>query len=173
MFKYSRLIFFAILGAGAYGVIIAGWGRARRFSKLGALRGILQSLSFEAALVVVFMFVLTYFSSFVLINTPLEELVLIWCLIIGTIALIERNRAPFDLLEGERELIRGFNVEIGRSLFVLIFLREYGMLIVISIILVSVLLANARGASVLFILRLLGIRRCYPRVRYDSLIRVM
>jgi len=48
--------------------------------------------------------------------------------------LIERNRAPFDLLEGERELIRGFNIEIGRLIFVFLFLREYGIIILIALI---------------------------------------
>jgi NADH:ubiquinone oxidoreductase subunit H len=48
---------------------------------------------------------------------------------------METNRAPFDLLEGERELIRGFNIEIGSLMFVLLFLSEYGMIIIISSVL--------------------------------------
>lgn len=46
---------------------------------------------------------------------------------------MDTNRAPFDLLEGERELISGFNIEMGSLLFVFIFLREYGMLIISSL----------------------------------------
>jgi len=51
------------------------------------------------------------------------------------LSLIDRNRAPFDLIEGERELIRGFNIEIGSLIFVYLFLREYGMLIILSSVL--------------------------------------
>jgi len=86
------------------------------------------------------------------------------------LSLIERNRAPFDLLEGERELIRGFNIEIGRLIFVYLFLREYGMVIVIAAI-TDVVLTNRIGLFSMFIvIILLLIRSCFPRVRYDTLI---
>lgn len=87
-------------------------------------------------------------------------------------ALIESNRAPFDLLEGERELIRGFNVEIGRIMFIYLFLREYGMIIILSSIL-TILVFNTvlYGVGVSCIILL--IRRCYPRIRYDTLIEFM
>jgi NADH-quinone oxidoreductase subunit H len=78
---------------------------------------------------------------------------------------MERNRAPFDLLEGERELIRGFNIEIGRLGFVYIFLREYGMLIALSVILAAVLSGGVLLRSMVFVSILLYIRRCFPRVR--------
>jgi len=58
------------------------------------------------------------------------------------ISLMESNRAPFDLLEGERELISGFNVEIGSSVFILIFLREYGILTILVIITNVILIGN-------------------------------
>jgi NADH:ubiquinone oxidoreductase subunit H len=47
---------------------------------------------------------------------------------------METNRAPFDLLEGERELIRGFNIEVGSLLFVYLFLTEYGIIILMSLV---------------------------------------
>jgi NADH-ubiquinone oxidoreductase chain 1 len=63
--------------------------------------------------------------------------------------LIERNRAPFDLLEGERELIRGFNVELGSLTFVFLFLREYGVLIVLAILSGNLLIESVLISPVL------------------------
>jgi len=90
------------------------------------------------------------------------------------LVLIEGNRAPFDLLEGERELIRGFNIEIGRLIFVYLFLREYGIILFISFLLSVVLFSYLNTLIFVALLRvILVFRRCYPRVRYDSLIGLM
>jgi NADH-quinone oxidoreductase subunit H len=87
--------------------------------------------------------------------------------------LIESNRAPFDLLEGESELIRGFNIEIGRVIFVYIFLREYGIVIMMAAI-TRVVTTGEVGLLCLFVVTMaLLLRRCFPRVRYDSLIGFM
>ena len=86
--------------------------------------------------------------------------------------LVERNRAPFDLLEGESELIRGFNIELSSLLFILLFLREYGMLVSLRIFFAYYVL----GLTFVGLLRaslLLFVRSCYPRVRYDSMIRAL
>jgi len=77
------------------------------------------------------------------------------------------------LLEGERELIRGFNIEIGRLVFVYLFLREYGIVIVIRAITNIVIRGKIRLITLFFIGVILIIRRCFPRIRYDSLIRIM
>lgn len=87
--------------------------------------------------------------------------------------LIERNRAPFDLLEGERELIRGFNIEMGRLMFVFLFLSEYGILILMSVITELVIIGQISLFSVLVVSSLLLLRRCFPRVRYDSLMTLI
>jgi NADH-quinone oxidoreductase subunit H len=85
------------------------------------------------------------------------------------LSLIERNRAPFDLLEGERELIRGFNVEIGSSMFVLLFLREYGILIVIAGLTNLIIFGEINFFRIILVVFILFIRSCFPRIRYDSL----
>lgn len=175
IFKYSSLLFFRFLGLRAYAVILTGWRRIRAFSKLGRLRGILQRLSFEVSLILLFFSVLSLFLGFQIKNEIRigYELLLIWSILWVILSLIETNRAPFDLLEGERELIRGFNVEIRSLSFVYLFLREYGMIIVMSMIL---RLALSGVISVLFIFvlsLLLFIRSCFPRVRYDIIITII
>jgi len=86
------------------------------------------------------------------------------------LVLIESNRAPFDLLEGERELIRGFNIEIGGVPFVFIFLREYGTLIALRFVVAIGISGRLMFYSTVGVIRTLYVRRCYPRVRYDTLI---
>jgi len=99
------------------------------------------------------------------------EVFLSWVVLWVTLSLIERNRAPFDLLEGERELIRGFNIEIGSLIFVYLFLREYGIVIVIAAITIVVLYSKVQILETLLLVSLiLLIRSCFPRIRYDSLI---
>jgi len=86
---------------------------------------------------------------------------------------MERNRAPFDLLEGERELIRGFNVEIGGLLFVYLFLSEYGILILFRGLTMILLFNNFLVLGTALIFFLLLIRSCFPRLRYDSLMTLI
>lgn len=83
---------------------------------------------------------------------------------------METNRAPFDLIEGERELIRGFNIEIGSILFVYLFLREYGIIIAIALIASMPQFGEVNVFSMFFVVILLFTRRCFPRIRYDIMI---
>jgi len=86
------------------------------------------------------------------------------------LSLIDRNRAPFDLIEGERELISGFNIEMGRLMFVYLFLREYGMLIILSSVLGLLVEGKILLCPLLIVGLILLVRSCYPRIRYDLLI---
>lgn len=157
-------MFFCLLGVGAYAVTLVGWSRVRIFSKLGCMRGILQRLSFEVTLILLFIVVLSLFNSTSLFFVIRRHAILfLWVRLWLLIRLIESNRAPFDLLEGERELISGFNIEIGRLGFVYIFLREYGMLIVLAIVASSVF--SSLIFSSVFVAVLLFLRSCFPRVR--------
>lgn len=168
--KHTRLIFFSLIGVIAYFIILTGLSSASKFSKLGGLRGILQRLSFEVALILIFIVILFQNKRFMFTGDfYYSEIRIIWVLIWVLISLLESNRAPFDLLEGERELIRGFNIEIGSLTFVFLFLREYGIIIVISLIGRISVLKGSPGFLLMFVFMLLFVRRCFPRLRYDTI----
>lgn len=168
------LLFISILGCGRYATIVAGWATTRPFSKLGRLRGLLQGLSFEVALVLILLFPLIFYGSLMAKNEVKIRLeAFLWIFLWLALSLVERNRAPFDLLEGERELIRGFNVETRRTPFVLIFLREYGTLLALSLVAGLGLLGDLNMISIIFISLLLFLRSCFPRIRYDILMSFM
>jgi len=174
IFRCSALLIFLMLGFRAYRVVIMGWGISRIFSKLGRLRAILQRLSFEVSLILAFFITLIHInrvnlSNFLTCFEPSITWVFIWIIL----CLMERNRAPFDLLEGERELIRGFNIEISSVLFVLVFLREYGILFCLGILVSIPFSEGLRGTALFCTSFILFVRSCFPRVRYDSLIVLM
>lgn len=93
-------------------------------------------------------------------------------------SLAETNRAPFDLAEGESELVSGFNIEYGRGEFALLFIAEYGSILLIrfitSLFFLKGLLVRVNFFFVLKVLIVsflfLWVRGSYPRMRYDVLI---
>jgi NADH-quinone oxidoreductase subunit H len=170
LMHYPIIILFVILGLGTYAVMLLGWSFTSPFSKLGGLRGMLQRLSFEVALILVLMVPISFSVALAVTRAPKLGLeMVLWGVLWLSLCLIERNRAPFDLLEGERELIRGFNIEVSSAPFVFVFLREYGILFSLGALLRLGLLIEISILVVLSILTLLFIRRCFPRIRYDTL----
>jgi len=87
------------------------------------------------------------------------------------ICLAETNRTPYDFSEGESELVSGFNIEHGGGLFSLIFICEYGMIVLLSCL--CVLLVGGGGflffKAFLVSFCFVWVRCCYPRYRYDKL----
>lgn len=91
--------------------------------------------------------------------------------------LAELNRSPIDFIEGESELVSGFNIEYFRGGFVLIFLREYGIILFFRILMIFIFI-NRRSFSIYFIgiwvnlisLLVIIMRALLPRIRYDELI---
>nr|YP_009346424.1 NADH dehydrogenase subunit 1 [Longidorus vineacola]AOT84235.1 NADH dehydrogenase subunit 1 [Longidorus vineacola] len=174
MNHYSFLLLFVVLGLGTYSIMVIGWASTSPFSKMGSLRSMLQSLSFEVALVLVFFFPLFLFSSLSMKNEMEGGIELFpWALTWVFLVLMESNRAPFDLLEGESELISGFNIEMSSTLFVFIFLSEYGTLMALGVLTSIGLQGGLSMASMSAVVISLFIRSCYPRVRYDVLMSMM
>lgn len=112
------------------------------YSILGSLRSISQIISFEILLFLIFFLLILIIENYTFLNflnfqIKVKFIIFLYPLYLIFIirALIDLNRVPFDLIEGESELVSGFNIEYFRRLFVLIFLSEYINIIFIRILL--------------------------------------
>lgn len=193
------LYLFAISSLGVYGVIMSGWASNSKYAFLGALRSAAQMVSYEVSIGFVIVTVLLCVGSLNL--TAIVEADLPWWLsvllfpmfVVFVISILaETNRAPFDLPEGESEIVAGFHVEYSGMAFALFFLGEYANMILMSAMATVLflggwkvpfgleigLLAWVPGfvwfalklAFVLFIF--LWVRATLPRYRYDQLMRL-
>lgn len=173
---------------GVYGTLVAGWSSNSKYALLGAFRAIAQTISYEVRMVLVLLRVVVLMGSYNFLNYLVFQdggfwfvfvvfpVFFVW--LVSTIA--ETNRAPFDFAEGESELVSGFNVEYGGGGFALIFMAEYGCILVMRLA-TSVLFLG--GPSIFFfssgffvILKcsvvafvILWVRGSFPRLRYDKL----
>lgn len=175
---WSLLWFLSISGLGVYGVFLRGWGSDSKFSFLGSLRSVAQTISYEITLGILLLCLIINSLRFDVSKITEYPRIMTWgvfLLIIWLIrCLIETNRAPFDLAEGESELVRGFNTEYGRLKFALLFLGEYGTIIFLSII-TRILFCNSFIIVIFPFLCVFFIwaRRAYPRIRYDEIIKLI
>ena len=133
------LYLFAISSLGVYGVIMAGWASNSKYAFLGALRSAAQMVSYEVSMGLVIINVLICVGSLNLsaiveaqrdVWFALPLLPMFFVFFISTLA--ETNRAPFDLPEGESELVAGYFVEYSSMSFALFFLGEYANMILMS-----------------------------------------
>jgi len=176
--KYSGLFFLCVSTIGVYGIIGAGWGRNRKYSILGAIRAVAQSVSYEVGLRIIIIH-WTFFYYFTLSQrklTPLGVFLFLVLLLLFVRSLAETNRSPFDFSEGESELVRGFNTEYSATPFVMLFLAEYMSILLMSAV-VSLLFNMSNTAdgyvfltawSFVFVWR----RGTVPRLRYDQLMYI-
>ncbi len=182
--KYGIIVFLCLSSIRVYSTLAARWASNSKYALLGSTRNIAQTISYEVriAFIIINIFILlpslSLYSPPKLSYTPIALLNLTTSLIWLSTIIAELNRAPFDLIEGERELVSGFNTEYGRGLFTLIFIAEYINILFISgisiIILITsplyslqpLLLISISSISVLIILS----RTTYPRIRYNTLI---
>lgn len=176
--KIGFLVLFLLLGFNSLNSILRGWRVYSKFSLLGRLRTVSQLVSYEILLYLCFFFFFFLLFSFDFSRVRffplrffifiLPSLLFIWILRV----LAELNRTPYDFSEGERELVRGFNVEFGSLSFTLIFLSEYGN-IFFFIVLRRLLFFSSSSPfifSLFFYIFVLWIRSVLPRYRFDKLI---
>jgi NADH-quinone oxidoreductase subunit H len=193
------LYLFAISSLGVYGILMAGWASNSRYAFLGGLRSAAQMVSYEVSIGLVIITVILSVGSFRLTDIVMAErpwwmfILLLPMLVIFFIsALAETNRSPFDLPEGESELVGGYNVEYSAMTFALFFLGEYMNMILMSAMTVILFLGGwlpPFGLSwivwdwvpsfVWFIGKICLVLFCFiwargtlPRYRYDQLMRL-
>lgn len=170
-FEFAVLFFLCLIGFAVYTTLIRGIVRKSKYGIIGAIRARRQRISYEIAFSLYVLCIIIHNNVFNFVSKFNLSLLIIYIPFL-IIIIAELNRAPFDFSEGERELVRGYNVEFARVAFVLLFLREYGRLIFFRV-LSSVMFFNFSifMRFVIFSL-LIFIRRSYPRYRYDLMIRL-
>jgi len=199
------LYLLAMTSLGVYGIIIAGWSSNSKYAFIGALRSAAQIVSYEIAMGFALVGVLMAAGSLNLTQIvmaqkgglvhwfwlPLFPLMVVYWIS----AVAETNRSPFDVSEGESEIVAGFHVEYGSMTFAIFFLAEYANMILVSV-LASLMffggwLSPVEGVPVLgealafvpgfawlilktafFLLLFLWFRATFPRYRYDQIMRL-
>lgn len=182
--KLGILFFITVSSLNVYTTILSGWASNSKYALLGAIRAIAQTISYEIRMAIIIITVLILRLRFNLEKIYLRQniwyiyvLPLIFFIWIIT-CLAETNRAPFDLAEGESELVSGFNIEYGRGEFALLFIAEYGRILFISILTSCLFVSNFYQTisllrvfkTLIFAFIFLWVRGTYPRIRYDKLI---
>ena len=188
------LYLFAISSLGVYGVIIAGWASNSKYAFLGAMRSAAQMVSYEVSIGFVLVTVMLCVGSLNLNDIIRAQAHWWFCfpllpmfVIFLVSMLAETNRAPFDLPEGESELVAGFFVEYSAMSFALFYLGEYTNMIMMSA-LASILFLGGWQApfgltfvpGVFWLLLKISlimffffwVRATFPRFRYDQLMRL-
>ena len=191
------LYLFAISSLGVYGIVIAGWASNSKYAFLGALRSAAQMVSYEVSMGFVMVTVLLCAGSLNLTDIVLAQqrvwffIPLFPMFVVFFISILaETNRAPFDLPEGESEIVGGFHVEYGAMTFGLFFLGEYANMILMSAMTAILFLGGWLSpiplapftwvpGPIWFIVKIclvlfmfIWVRATFPRFRYDQLMRL-
>jgi NADH-quinone oxidoreductase subunit H len=188
---------------GVYGIILAGWSSNSKYAFLGAMRSAAQVVSYEIAMGMALVGVLICAGSLNLSDIvraqsgnwgifnafmwPLLPLFVIY--FVSGVA--ETNRAPFDVAEGESEIVAGFHVEYSGAPFAVFFLTEYANMILISFLAATLFMGGwlsvfpaswgVLGApgwwwlfakAFFFAFMYLWFRAAFPRYRYDQIMRL-
>lgn len=178
----GTLFFFCCTSFGVYTLLGRGWSSNSNYALLGAIRGVAQTISYEVAIALLFISGIFIVGTYRLRGFCLNQdycvfLVLMFPIFLMWLSsrLAETNRTPFDLAEGESELVSGFNIEYGSGGFALLFLAEYARIIFISYLIVvifmgvvDVIVLNSFGLLLCY--RFIWVRGTLPRFRYDKLI---
>nr|AYE89073.1 NADH dehydrogenase subunit 1 [Plestiodon lynxe bellii] len=186
------LFMLALSSMAVYSILWSGWASNSKYPLIGALRAVAQTISYEVTLGVILLTLIVLTGGFTLHMLIITQehtwlalcswpLMMMW--FISTLA--ETNRAPFDLTEGESELVSGFNVEYAAGPFALFFLAEYANILMMNTLTCILfinpgtmthpnmfpinLMLKATALTTLF----LWARASYPRFRYDQLMHLL
>nr|AJY60343.1 NADH dehydrogenase subunit 1 [Coryphaena hippurus] len=188
----STLYILALSSLAVYPILCSGWASNSKYALVGSLRAVAQTISYEVVIGLLLLSIIIFAGGFNLqtLTTAQENIWFIfpaWPLaamwFIATLA--ETKRAPFDLTEGESELVSGYNVEYAGGQFALFFLAEYTSILLMNLFTVVLFLGGAYTLSipeltattcglkvVTLALFFLWIRASFPRLRYDQLMHL-
>nr|YP_313642.1 NADH dehydrogenase subunit 1 [Merlangius merlangus]AAY56610.1 NADH dehydrogenase subunit 1 [Merlangius merlangus] len=189
----SILFVLALSSLAVYSILGSGWASNSKYALVGALRAVAQTISYEVSLGLILLSVIIFSGGFTLqtfsatqeatwLALPAWPLAAMWY--ISTLA--ETNRAPFDLTEGESELVSGFNVEYAGGPFALFFLAEYANILLMNTLSTVLFLGSSYSTTMpeftsltlmtkaaLLSMVFLWVRASYPRFRYDQLMHLV
>jgi NADH-quinone oxidoreductase subunit H len=199
------LFLFAMTSMGVYGILISGWAANSKYSMFGSMRAAAQTISYEIAMGFALVGVLLAANSLNLTQIVLHQSGGIWhwfwlpllplFVVYWISAVAETNRAPFDVTEGESEIVAGFHVEYSGTAFAIFFLAEYANMILVSAVASLVFcggwLSPFQGIPYLetafawvpgivwlfikmslFLFTYIWMRATFPRYRYDQIMHL-
>lgn len=185
------LIIFALSSVGVYAILMSGWSSNSKYAFMGSLRAAAQMISYEVSIGLIVISVILCGGTMNLLNIIHVQEQLTWFIfpllpagfMFFISCLAETNRAPFDLTEGESELVSGYNVEYSSMTFALFFLAEYSHIIFMSFLFALIFLGGwsffisfpfiffLKGTFVVFLF--IWVRTSFPRLRYDQLMSLL
>lgn len=191
----SILYLFAVSSISVYAILTSGWSSNSKYAFFGAIRATAQMISYEVSIGLILMTIVICSGSLSLINIVAAQKE-IWFIIplfpalimFFVSALAETNRAPFDLTEGESELVSGYNVEYSGMTFALFMLAEYSHIIFMSLLTALLFLGGwqpfpfldfippvlnlaIKTTTIMFLF--IWVRGSFPRIRYDQLMQLL
>ena len=186
------LVIFALSSVGVYAILMSGWSSNSKYAFIGALRAAAQMISYEVSIGLILISVILCAGSLNLSSIIHTQSQCTWffipllpaAIMFFISCLAETNRAPFDLTEGESELVSGYNVEYSSMSFALFFLAEYSHIIFMSFLFTVIFLGGwsfmfttwsiwlfIKSGFVIFLF--IWVRTSFPRLRYDQLMSLL
>nr|QGZ08807.1 NADH dehydrogenase subunit 1 [Cryptopsaras couesii]QGZ08834.1 NADH dehydrogenase subunit 1 [Cryptopsaras couesii] len=187
------LFILALSSLAIYPTLASGWASNSKYALIGALRAVAQAISYEVSLGLILLSTIVLVGGYSLqvfsiaqeaiwLAVPAWPLAMMWY----ASTLAETNRAPFDLTEGESELVSGFNVEYAAGPFALFFLAEYSNILLMCVLSTIIFLGSTHIPSMPALVTLtimtkaaflsvtfLWVRASFPRLRYDHLMHLV
>nr|YP_010324871.1 NADH dehydrogenase subunit 1 [Ixodes nuttallianus]UNO53792.1 NADH dehydrogenase subunit 1 [Ixodes nuttallianus] len=179
LIEYGLVFMLCVSSLSVYVILMGGWSSNSKYSLLGAYRGVAQVISYEVSFSILVIGSIFFCGSYSITNIGFFQDY--WVMFMGFLNLFvvwmvscyaETNRSPFDLSEGESELVSGFNIEYGSWNFALLFMAEYGNIILFSLI-TSYLFLGSSGLMMIYVVIIMIlfilVRGTLVRYRYDKL----
>nr|YP_003457213.1 NADH dehydrogenase subunit 1 [Cryptopsaras couesii]BAI77261.1 NADH dehydrogenase subunit 1 [Cryptopsaras couesii] len=187
------LFILALSSLAIYPTLASGWASNSKYALIGALRAVAQAISYEVSLGLILLSTIVLVGGYSLqifsiaqeaiwLAVPAWPLAMMWY----ASTLAETNRAPFDLTEGESELVSGFNVEYAAGPFALFFLAEYSNILLMCVLSTIIFLGSTHmpglpalvtlaimTKAALLSMTFLWVRASFPRLRYDHLMHLV